>query len=722
MESGGKKFVALAMENIGKIAKTVHNECEGNELILKPGDELYDVVISALQSEQGIEIPVICEDLIEDLLMEDEKNKDEYSGEVISMFSEQGIDLPGVGGAELEEMNNREETEILLVDASNGQLQQSSNDEISKSIASSSLGRSNRVLGLPYTGYKRTANREMKTVPKGSRKIGKRCTHSVLTKKSEQTFLCGLFTDADREEAFKTFWKIPTWNQKKFFIKGLVHSRTIRKRRKDIGEIKKKNEGHDIFLQKTSGERFKVCRKFFISTLDVGEDTYKRWVKREGVSLETMDEEDNRQVSSALHLEDTGREELSVSAKKNINRKTIDMVEKIKVWLGLLPKVPSHYCRASSNKVYVESSFRSELGMLCVYKKWCEQNNFTHAGRTLFTKILKEENIAIYMPRKDQCDLCYSYKIGTIAESLYNAHVKKKNDARTAKQVAKDSASDEHLVLTMDLQCVLLCPKLLASKVYYKQKLQVHNFTFYELKNGDVTLYVWHEANGSVSANEFTTCIIDFISNVPKSTKFITLISDGCNYQNRNKVLASALSNIAEEMSIVIEQLFLERGHTMMEVDSVHATLEKYFKPPINSPSDYVALMRRARPSHPYKVKVLDYSFFRNYEVSSKLSSLRPGKKVGDPVVCDIKALKYETNGEILYKENHTAQFKPLPQKIKRSTCTATLCSLYDRPLSISESKFRHLQETKDVIEKDHHAFFDNLTYKPEQTKKKNSN
>ncbi|XP_050063021.1 52 kDa repressor of the inhibitor of the protein kinase-like [Aphis gossypii] len=49
----------------------------------------------------------------------------------------------------------------------------------------------------------------------------------------------------------------------------------------------------------------------------------------------------------------------------------------------------------------------------------------------------------------------------------------------------------------MDLQSVLLCPKTDASAMYYKQKLQLHNFTIYRLNDKDVTLYVWHEGNGS---------------------------------------------------------------------------------------------------------------------------------------------------------------------------------------------------------------------------------
>jgi len=67
------------------------------------------------------------------------------------------------------------------------------------------------------------------------------------------------------------------------------------------------------------------------------------------------------------------------------------------------------------------------------------------------------------------------------------------------------------------------------------------------LHDHDVTLYVWHESNGNVTANEFTSCIVDYISNLSIDVKEVTLISDGCNYQNRNKTLASALSMVAKK-------------------------------------------------------------------------------------------------------------------------------------------------------------------------------
>lgn len=133
----------------------------------------------------------------------------------------------------------------------------------------------------------------------------------------------------------------------------------------------------------------------------------------------------------------------------------------------------------------------------------------------------------------------------------------------------------------MDLESALLCPLTNASSMYYKQKLQVHNFIIYYWPDHDATLYVWHESNGNVTANKFISCIVDYISNLSTEVKKITLLLDGCNYQNRNKTLVSALCQVVKEKYIIIEQLYLCKGHKTMEADSVHFTLEKIYKPPI---------------------------------------------------------------------------------------------------------------------------------------------
>ena len=49
-----------------------------------------------------------------------------------------------------------------------------------------------------------------------------------------------------------------------------------------------------------------------------------------------------------------------------------------------------------------------------------------------------------------------------------------------------------------------------------------------------------------------------------------------------------------------------------------------------------------------------------NYSELRYYPSIRPGNKVGDPQVVDIRALQYSQSGGIQYKLNHSSACEPL--------------------------------------------------------------
>ncbi|KAK5641006.1 hypothetical protein RI129_009553 [Pyrocoelia pectoralis] len=166
-------------------------------------------------------------------------------------------------------------------------------------------------------------------------------------------------------------------------------------------------------------------------------------------------------------------------SETGLTMKNKEKTSTITEWLALIPRVPSHYCRSTSNRTYVESTFLSKSHMYSVFEDWCKENNKKYIpSRITFCKVLDKEKISIHMPRKDLCDTCYEYNAGNLNQEDYNAHRIKKQEARDAKQKAKNEATNNKVVITMDLQSVLLCPKLQVSKIYYSQKLQVHNLQF----------------------------------------------------------------------------------------------------------------------------------------------------------------------------------------------------------------------------------------------------
>lgn len=273
----------------------------------------------------------------------------------------------------------------------------------------------------------------------------------------------------------------------------------------------------------------------------------------------------------------------------------------------------------------------------------------------------------------------------------------------------------------MDMQAVLLSPKSNTSALYFKMKLMVHNFTIFDMQGNVGYCFIWHEAAGGVTADNYTSIICNFllehvISDL-KDNQNIILYSDGCTSQNRNCVLSNALLNCAREYKVTIEQKFLEKGHTQMEADHMHSLIERKLRNcVINTPADYIRICRDARmnPS-PFNVKYLTFDFFKNFSSLKTLASIRPGRKVGDPVVTDLRAIKYSPDGNVFYKICHSQDYVLLEQRRARTNpvfkSIKDLPNLHSKPVPIKKEKWDHLQKLKESIPNDFHFFYDNLSY-----------
>lgn len=181
-------------------------------------------------------------------------------------------------------------------------------------------------------------------------------------------------------------------------------------------------------------------------------------------------------------------------------------------------------------------------------------------------------NLSLYQPQKDQCDICCAYNSKTLNENDYYEHIQRKNEARQHKEQDKNRAQRDKTVKisTLDLQSLLVCPKLDASSIYYKMKLSCRNFTIYDMETRNVMCYFWTEVDGEINASSFASCVEDFLGNENlDGVSNIIIYSDGCTYQNRNVTLSNALLRFAMKTGITIEHIYLERGHTQMKCDSI---------------------------------------------------------------------------------------------------------------------------------------------------------
>ncbi|KAG5872310.1 hypothetical protein JTB14_018307 [Gonioctena quinquepunctata] len=90
-------------------------------------------------------------------------------------------------------------------------------------------------------------------------------------------------------------------------------------------------------------------------------------------------------------------------------------------------------------------------------------------------------------------------------------------------------------------------------------------------------------------------------------------------------------------------------------------------------------------------------------------------KKAKDPEkVTDLRAIKYDADGQVYYKLQFCDDWDLLPQRGAHGVDACTfdeLDQLHSRRLKIKKTKFDDLQASKHILSDDYHQFYDNLPY-----------
>lgn len=546
--------------------------------------------------------------------------------------------------------------------------------------------------GKKYVGFSKENGKYQQNIDRGERKLKSGCNSNFCRKSKVRK--CFQITEAQREVIFQYFWSEMSWDQKKVYVASTVEKIPVKRKTQ---QDSRRRQGTFVYYLNVDNKKLQVCRTMFLNTLALGYKTVQEWVNNS---------------ESGMH-QDEGRK---MTKKRELNSRNTSSIKYVDIFLNSLPKLPSHYNRKNSKKLFLEPVFKTKIELFKVYKEFCSENNVPFVTRKYFTRRFKELNLSIYTLKKDKCNVCTSYEKGNLAESDYMQHIHRKDRAREEKQKDKNEAILGNCVLiSMDLQAVKLSPYLQANALYYKTKLCCHNFTIYNMKTHDACCYWFSEdQNSDLKASTFVSCLLDYLEKKCVSTNVpIIIYSDGCTYQNRNNIMANALLNFSIKYGVTIYQKFLESGHTYMECDSVHSTIERKLQNrEIHLPSDYLSVTREARRNpRPYEAVELDFNFFKNYSLAGHLrySSIRPGKSADDPKVIDIKCIKYDHIIQI--KTDFDAEWQILPVRPKNLEIIMEYPKMYTQQCKIPASKFKHLQELKSVLPRDVHHFYDTLPH-----------
>ncbi|KAF6215343.1 hypothetical protein GE061_010095 [Apolygus lucorum] len=388
---------------------------------------------------------------------------------------------------------------------------------ISKS-ASKQQSKMNRVLGQPYIGFRRkdkgSTKKIMHDVDREGRKMGPPCESLMCRKWAKRS--CELVTQSDREVIFNDFWKkMTSWEEKKTYVCSTVSIEPTKQ--KTVNGKPSRRTSSYFYNLKIQDRRFPVCRAMYLSTLGLKRAELHYWLSNFQLHNVPSGRGLQSQLFNRVQQESSPEDFLPLQhvpqpAEKLSKIEFKQAMDYLNRFLDALPTLPSHYCRKSSNKLYLQTDIRSWSQLYEIYKARCVEDNAKLVSKFSFRRIRKGKNIDVHQPKKDRCDVCCSFELGHISQEIYDAHQLNKESARQEKENDKAKAMEGSChVLCFDLMMVQPLPRLKAASAYYKLKLTAHCYTVYNMKTHDCMAYWFDESQATLNATTFASCLRDYL-------------------------------------------------------------------------------------------------------------------------------------------------------------------------------------------------------------------
>lgn len=518
------------------------------------------------------------------------------------------------------------------------------------------------------------------------------------------------FSEEQRADICKEYWQLGDYNRQKDFLLSRVRiTKTQRERARGERKRRKREANYEYLLKIQGTKEDRVCKKFFLATLDIGHgplDTALRHMSDSG----TFCSEDKRGKHSPANKTDN------------------DAIAVVRRHIESFPTIESHYTRKDTRRRYLDQSL-SISKMYRLYKEECATSIpvKTAVHEKTYRRIFcNEYNLSFFHPKKDQCAKCTKNKQlqGDEKEKFkeeYAEHLRKKEEAQRAKAEDKARTTTESgfVSATFDLQSVLQIPSSSVSLMYYSRKLCAYNLCVYNAgPPNDAFCYCWSEVEGGRGSNEIATCVYEWLCQLPSNVTEVSLFSDTCGGQNRNQNVAAMFLYAVQNTSLqIITHNFLESGHSHMECDSMHAAIEHEKKSTcVYTMIDWVSIFRRARRRRPYIVRNLHHQAFYDFKQLAK--TLITNKRRGEDNTIinwlQVRSLRFEKNkpGVILYRYNYSDSFKKLHVSGRgRPAKQNDLPYAYDSKIPISEDKKKDLMTlcSKRVIPEEVHSWYAGL-------------
>ena len=210
------------------------------------------------------------------------------------------------------------------------------------------------------------------------------------------------FEGSDRHGIFSSFWRTGSKQSPTAFVISMVEEDEPASQR--CKASKQHNVVRPYHLQK-NGTRHRVCKLFFLSTLDISATTVTTALRNSELGFPGQECPD-RHISST-----------------KVSQPDLDFVLK---HISTFPKMKPHYNRHDSTHDYLPYNLNIRI-MHGLYLEFCTEHGRVPVKEPIYRGVFHEDcNLSFHKPKKDSCLLCDKYENKLITYDEYNSHIKRR--------------------------------------------------------------------------------------------------------------------------------------------------------------------------------------------------------------------------------------------------------------------------------------------------------
>ena len=432
-----------------------------------------------------------------------------------------------------------------------------------------------RNKGLSYVSY--TTGKVMP-----ARKQGAPCDDGCFIKVGQEA--C--------EAIFKNCWDIGSYDERLNYFNSCLTE--VKFKRKYTKKSVSKRPMRTVFSVQYSGKVTQVCRKGFMALHGMTPREMQMFLAKRKASLTGPLPKDKRGKHPSPH---------KITGLK---------LERVYEHIESIPVATSHYSRKKNpHKQYADSTLTIK-NLYSHYDMWMmtehrgEDRVTENFYRQIFTSCY---NIGFKHPQTDMCNKCFALDqamsdirgIAEKSEELENLQAEKESHitlADSAWNLLKAQQKDEDpdcMIIAVDLQQTLPCPKLGVNRFYYTRKLWVYNLCIFDVKTKKSHMCLWDESTGGRGADEVASCIYRWLQENRQGRTKLRVFCDNCAGQNKNKFMVlMALQQIHLKTLTKVEFIFLISGHSFLPCDRSFGLIEKKLRTylTIESPAQYADIIK----------------------------------------------------------------------------------------------------------------------------------